>query len=374
MPSISINGKAVEFTPGQTILEVAQSAGVTVPTLCRLPKSGNHGVCRICSVEVQGAERLLAACSTPANEGMDIATHSPRVMAARKSILGMIVARGRHDCFLRLLPRDRWPAYQKTASERLHRERPCPAEGRCELQKLVQEYGVPVKDLAPGPDDFLFDNFHPMITRDFSRCIQCGRCASVCEHIQVNDAIPPQFGQRRDKEHWWPTVDYEKCTHCGECLQACPTGALSAKKAYGLLSRDDATETIRTTCPYCGVGCQQELLVRDGRIIEVNGVADAQPNLGSLCVKGRFGYDFIYSPDRLKTPLIRQDDGSYREAGWDEALDLVARKFGQVIRESGPDAVAGLSCSRSINEDSYQMQKLFRAVFRTNNIDNCART
>lgn len=175
--------------------------------------------------------------------------------------------------------------------------------------------------------------------------------------------------------HWYPAVDYEKCTHCGECLQICPTGALSAKKAWGLSTKEDQLERVRTTCPYCGVGCQQELVVKDGRIIWVDGVEEAEPNKGSLCVKGRFGYDFIYSEkERLTDPLIRQADGSYKKASWDEALDLIAEKFGQAIKDYGPGSVAGVSCARSINEDSYQMQKLFRAVFKTNNIDHCART
>ena len=131
---------------------------------------------------------------------------------------------------------------------------------------------------------------------------------------------------------------------------------------------------IRTTCPYCGVGCQQWLHVKDGKIVKVTAVEDAQPNQGRLCVKGRFAYDFIYSEERLKTPLIREANGEFREASWDEALDLVAEKFKEIIKKDGPDAIAGVSCARSINEDSYQMQKFFRAVIGTNNIDHCART
>jgi formate dehydrogenase major subunit len=161
------------------------------------------------------------------------------------------------------------------------------------------------------------------------------------------------------------------CVFCGECIQACPVGALVEKKArYDW--RPWKETTVRTTCPYCGVGCQQLLHVQDGRIVKVTGVKGAEPNKGRLCVKGRFGYDFIYSEERLKTPLIREGE-NFRKASWDEALDLVASKFKQIIAESGPDALAGVSCARSINEDSYQMQKLFRAVFKTNNIDHCAR-
>jgi NADP-reducing hydrogenase subunit HndD len=162
------------------------------------------------------------------------------------------------------------------------------------------------------------------------------------------------------------------CVFCGECIQACPVGALFEKKARHAW-RPWKTEKIRSTCPYCGVGCQQWLHVQDGKIVKVTGVEEAQPNQGRLCVKGRFGYDFIYSQERLKTPLIRTS-GAFREATWDEALDLVADKFKQIIAENGPDALAGVSCARSISEDSYNMQKLFRSVFKTNNIDHCART
>jgi len=145
------------------------------------------------------------------------------------------------------------------------------------------------------------------------------------------------------------------------------------EKKGKFLGRVKDIRKVRTTCPYCGVGCQLNLHVKDGKIVKVTGVEDGSPNKGRLCVKGRFGYDFIYSEERLKTPLIKEN-GEFREASWDEALDLVANKFKEIIAKHGSDAVAGVSCARSINEDSYQMQKLFRAVFKTNNIDHCART
>jgi predicted molibdopterin-dependent oxidoreductase YjgC len=147
---------------------------------------------------------------------------------------------------------------------------------------------------------------------------------------------------------------------------------LFEKKAYGQAYANE-TEKVRTTCPYCGVGCQLWLHVKEGKVIKVTGVEEAQPNQGRLCVKGRFGYDFIHSPERLTTPLIKEN-GEFREASWDEALDLVAKRFTEIKEKHGPDALAGVSCARSINEDSYQMQKLFRAVIGTNNIDHCART
>ncbi len=373
MSYITINNKRIAFTQGSTILEVAQKAEIHIPTLCHLPRANHNKVCRICSVQVKGQDNFLPACASFAEENMEITTHSPELLTLRKQILTDLLAEGRHDCFMRDLA-DCKSVYHAAAINMPMREQPCPADGRCELQKLVLEHQIRVKDIEPEENTYPLDNEYPMISRDFSRCIMCGRCASACDAIQVNMAIPFQFGSKKQKEHWWPLVDYQKCTHCGECLQVCPTGALSAKKAHGLLTKHDETTKIRTTCPYCGIGCQQELLLKDGRIVEINGVENAEPNKGSLCVKGRFGYDFIYSPERLTTPLIKQADNSFKEASWEEALELIATKFTEIIEKHGSDAVAGVSCSRSINEDSYNMQKLFRTVFKTNNIDNCART
>lgn len=379
MPQILLNGKAREFSLGETILDIANKARVFIPTLCQFHKTGHRNVCRICSVEVTGYKQLLPACSTLAQDNMDVHTETPKVQATRKFILETLLAEGRHDCFLRHSQQADGDAkkaiapYQAAAMAMPHREYDCPSDGKCELQMLVQRYKISVENIEPEPREYPQEAEYPMIMRDFSRCIQCGRCASVCSAIQVNDAIPPQFGRRSSRKNWYPAVDYSRCTHCGECVQACPTGALSYKKSYGLAQKDDAIEKIRTTCPYCGVGCQLELSVKNGRIIEVNG-ANGAPNYGSLCVKGRFGYDFIYSKERLTTPLIRQEDGTLKPASWDEALTLIAEKFTDIMAKHGTDAIAGVSCSRSINEDSYQMQKFFRTVLKNNNIDNCSRT
>jgi NADP-reducing hydrogenase subunit HndD len=373
MSTFYLNGKLVKFQPGQTILDAAKVRGVHIPTLCHLPQAEATGTCGICVVEQEGGRDLLKACSTPVAEGMRIMTDTPRVTESRRATLKRLVASGDHNCFVMSLPPDQWDETQLRVMQKPWHDRLCPAHGNCRLQDLVVAYGVDAAGIEPAQIDHPLDDSHPVIIRDFSRCIHCGRCAKACNQVQVNLAIDmPADITEEEIQNWHPLVDYEKCTHCGECIQACPVGALFEKKAFGLANGHEA-EKVRTTCPYCGVGCQLWLHVKDNRIVKVTGVEDGRPNLGRLCVKGRFGYDFIHSPERLTTPLIKEN-GEFREASWDEALDLVAKRFSEIKEKHGPNALAGVSCARSINEDSYQMQKFFRAVIGTNNIDHCART
>jgi predicted molibdopterin-dependent oxidoreductase YjgC len=302
-------------------------------------------------VEVEGARTLLPACTTAATPGMVIKTESARVNAARQMVLELLLASGNHNCLI------------------------CEANGACELQGLAYRYQVPTPSFANPPDAVydLEDNKN-LIRRDFSKCIMCGRCVRACNEKPVNQAISIGYRGAHNKivtrsGHAYSDSD---CVFCGECVQACPVGGLLELKAIGK-ARSWETRKVRTTCAYCGVGCQLWLHVKNGEIVKVTGVEGGAPNKGRLCVKGRFGYDFIYSPERLTRPLIKTD-GEFLEASWDEALDLVADKLKATIAKHGPDAVAGVSCARSINEDSYQMQRLFRAVIGTNNIDHCART
>lgn len=373
-PMFILNGRKISFEPGQTILEAAAAAGVRIPTLCHLKGTTPTGDCRICLVEVQGERSLLTACTTPVSERMEVWTDSPIVVSARKLNIELLMASGSHNCLAMEVKSDQWTDFQLSCAENDPIGERCLSWGDCRLQDLAIEYGVRTDRFKPRSDHPPTETVNPLIIRDFSRCILCGRCVKACNEVQVNLAI--SHGYRGASAKIVTSGDRplaeSDCVFCGECVQACPVGALLEKKSLTLW-RPWAVKRVRTTCPYCGVGCQLWLHVRDGEIVKVTGVEGAEPNQGRLCVKGRFGYDFIHSDERLKTPLIREN-GRLREASWDEALDLVADSFREIIAEHGPDAVAGVSCARSINEDSYQMQKLFREVFKTNNIDHCART
>lgn len=343
-------GKKVEGKAGQTVLEILRDNGVYVPTLCYHPKMPPYGGCRLCIVEIENMRGLPPSCTTPATNGMVVHTHTERLHRVRKSVLELLVAYGNHDCLL------------------------CEQTGDCELQNLVYEHGIDHIRFKTETALKERDESNPMFIRDPNKCVLCGRCVRACLRVQMNGVIDVAS---RGSDSFITTFNNtvlkeSNCVSCGECVQSCPVGALTEKKSKGL-GRPWEIKKVRTTCPYCGVGCQLWLHEKDGKIIKVTGVEDAAPNYGRLCVKGRFGYDWIYSEERLKTPLIREN-GAFREATWDEALDLVASKFKEIREKHGPGAIAGVSSSRSINEDSYQMQKLFRSVIGTNNIDNCART
>jgi formate dehydrogenase major subunit len=213
-----------------------------------------------------------------------------------------------------------------------------------------------------------------MIVRDMNKCIQCFRCIEGCNNQVVNEVL--EMGFRGSGMSVVCDLDKpmgeSSCVICGECVQLCPTGALTEKKPIGKESNRN-TSKVRTTCPYCGIGCQIHLHVRDNEVLKVTGAEGAKPNYGSLCIKGRFGYDFVNSPDRLQSPLIRKN-GKLVEVDWDEALDYTAERLTDTKKTDGPDAVVGIGCARTTNEDNYLMMQFMRGVVGTNNVDHCART
>lgn len=348
--TIFIDGREFAADGTKTVLQIARENGIYIPSLCYHPKLGALSKCRICVVEVDGTRNLQTSCSLVPSDGMKISTDSKRVIEARKMVVNMLLSNGNHNCIS------------------------CEVNGNCELQDAAYKLGIEIPAFIVE-EHVEKDDSSPFIIRDNDKCIQCGRCIEACNRMVVNEVL--DFGYRGG--HTAVICDGDKpmgessCVQCGDCVQVCPVGALIEKKGVGK-ARSWETTTVRTTCPYCGVGCQLNLHMKGDQIVRVTGVEGAKPNDGHLCVKGRYGYDFIYSKERLTTPLIKDAKGEFQEATWDEALDLVADKFKQIIKESGPDAIAGVSCARSINEDSFYMQKLFRAAIGTNNIDHCART
>jgi predicted molibdopterin-dependent oxidoreductase YjgC len=347
--TIFIDGTKIEYEGNKTLLQIARENNFYIPSLCYHPKLGPASMCRVCVVEVEGMRGLQPSCAMIPGDGAKVQTASERVIEARKMVVNLLLANGNHNCLS------------------------CEVNGDCELQEAAYRLGIEVPAFLVEQREER-DESGAFIMRDPGKCIQCGRCIEGCNRMVVNEVL--DFGYRGGHTKVICDTDLpmgeSTCVQCGECVQLCPVGALIDKKRIGK-ARSWETKKVRTTCPYCGVGCQLELHVKGDQIVRVKGVDGAQPNQGHLCVKGRYGYDFIYSNERLTTPLIREESG-FREASWDEALDLVANKFKQIIRESGPDALAGVSCARSLNEDSYNMQKLFRGVIGTNNIDHCART
>ncbi|HAP3559488.1 TPA: formate dehydrogenase subunit alpha [Enterococcus faecalis] len=350
--TLSIDNQEVTVSKGTTILEAAKGLGVEIPTLCHLKELAPDGSCRMCVVEVEGGRRggLTTACTAHCQEDMVVSTHSEKVADSRRFILDLLLSNHKLECFS------------------------CGKNGDCQLQQYALDYGIDATSFTEGKrmPCHQEDTSNPFFSYDPEKCIMCRRCARVCQLRQGRDVLSianrgfetkmmPSYGQ---------AFDQSICESCGNCVSSCPTGALTAKdtKEY----RKWETQKIPTTCPHCGTGCQMNLLVKNNRLVGVEPL-DGPANKNLLCVKGKFAsYKFVGSGDRLTEPLIKRN-GIFEPASWEEALTLVSSKFNEIKAENGPDALAGFSCSRATNEDNYVFQKMVRAAFGTNNVDNCAR-
>ncbi|MDG1280893.1 MAG: formate dehydrogenase subunit alpha [Pseudorhodobacter sp.] len=364
--TFTLDGREVTAEPGQTIWEVANGRGLIIPHLCHKPAPGYRpdGNCRACVVEVEGERTLAASCIREPVAGMVVHTQSARATAARKMVVEMLVTDqpdAAHDASSHMA--DMVVATGATA-------------GR--LPKL-EATRIP-----------LLDDSHVAMRVNLDACISCGLCVRACREVQVNDVI----GMAGRGQGSYPVFDMadpmgdSTCVACGECVQACPTGALMPATVLDDAQRGDRKDfdgEVKSICPFCGVGCQVSLKVKDGKVKYVEGI-NGPANEGRLCVKGRFGFDYIHHPHRLTKPLIRKPDmpkglnvdpgnlmTHFREATWEEALDLAASGMMRLKAETGGKAVAGFGSAKCSNEEAYLFQKLIRQGFGHNNVDHCTR-
>jgi formate dehydrogenase alpha subunit len=305
-------------------------------------------------VEVEKARSLVASCSYPVANGMVVRTDTERVLSARMLVIDLLLSNHPSDCLT------------------------CEKNGDCKLQKYAYELGITKTSFEGEKCQYQIDTSNPFIERDYNKCILCGRCIKACDEIEMRSIpnfINRGFGTKVGAFYDDPLQE-TGCVFCGQCVAICPVGALTEKVAK-FKARKWELKKVTTICPYCGSGCSIDLNVKDNEVIKVT-------SSSTLCVKGRFGFDFINRSDRLKTPLIRErvrgqeSVGSgqwaeFREATWDEALGLIASKFSEIKAKFGPDSIAGISSARCTNEENYLFQKFMRAVIGTNNIDHCAR-
>jgi formate dehydrogenase major subunit len=341
--TLTIDGLEVTTSEGSSVLEVALENEIYIPHLCHHPDLVPVGVCRMCGVEIEGRRGVVMSCITPATKGMVVSTESQAVNDSRRMAMELLLANHQADCLT------------------------CDENNRCELQKVSAFVGVDQERMQRlrRPAEMLpVDSSNPFFEFDPKKCILCGICVRTCDEIVGVNAIDYVYRGYRTKIGTFGDQDWvdSVCVSCGECIVRCPVGALTSKHMQ------PPAREVKTTCVYCGVGCGIYLGVRGNRVVSVRGDRERPTNWGRLCVKGRYGYNFVNHPQRITKPLIKRN-GEFEEASWDEALDLVATKFA----EAKGGSFAAFTSAKATNEDNYLVQKFTRAVMGTNSIDHCAR-
>ena len=365
----SLDGEEVIAKPGESIWDVARRQGTIIPHLCHSGEPGYRpdGNCRACMVEIDGERTLAASCIRTPTDGMVVKTATERAEASRRTVMELLVA-------------DQ-PPHAEAHDRSSH------LWGMAEMNN-VSESRFPAMDAADVP---LLDDSHLAMRVNLDACIHCNLCVRACREVQVNDVIG-MAGRGREAKIVFDFDDPmggSTCVACGECVQACPTGALMPATLLDEKETGDSSafdREVESVCPYCGVGCQLSFKIKDDRIAWVDGV-DGPANEQRLCVKGRFGFDYVSHPHRLTKPLIRRDDAPekglnvdpanplthFREAGWEEALDAAATGLARLRDDHGGRAVAGFGSAKCSNEEAYLFQKLIRTGFGHNNVDHCTR-
>ena len=355
--SFELNGRAVSARADQTLIQIADAEGISVPRLCYQDGLATAGNCRACMVEIAGERVLAPSCCRTPSAGMKVTTDSARAVTAQKMVLELLLADLPETGYTRHNEVDQWAAKLGVGKPRF--------KARATVQA----------DLS-----------HPAIAVNLDACIQCTRCLRACRDEQVNDVIGLAFrgDQAQIVFDMGDALGASTCVACGECVQACPTGALMPARGVALAVPDKQVESV---CPYCGVGCQLTYNVRDDKIVFVEG-RDGPANHGRLCVKGRYGFDYAHHPHRLTVPLIRRANAPkrgdavmdpdrvldvFREASWDEALALAGGKLAALRDQYGPKSLAGFGSAKGSNEEAYLFQKLVRTGFGSNNVDHCTR-
>jgi len=348
--SIMIDNIKVRAEEGTTILDAAKEVDIKIPTLCAMSELGfTPGSCRICVVEVVGIPALVAACAYPVREGLEIHTNNKRVVRARKMTLEFLLANHPLDCMT------------------------CEKSGSCILEDLAYDLSIKKSRFEQNKKEITIDNNNPFIARELDKCVLCGRCVEICNEIQQSNII--DFGYRGTKTEiiveGGTDLRNSNCVFCGQCVAVCPVGALIDKEAQGK-GRTWEFKKVKTTCNYCGCGCNFDFNIKEGQVVKVTSNSESVVNGINLCAKGRFGYDYIHHKDRLTTPLIRKN-GKLEKASWEEALQLISDKFNQFKKDNGSDSLGVLSSAKCTNEENYLLMKFGRAVLGTNNVDHCAR-